>query len=82
MSKYPLRTKIVLDTKSIEQMSHFHYLGYDITYDADHKLAKFQSICNTVCRVLSRETRKETRLKFYKVIAVPELFYGFKCGFL
>ena len=55
-------TKIVLDNKSIEQVTHFRYLGcdntYDVDYDVDHKLAKFQTICDTVRRVVSRETRK------------------------
>ena len=41
---YPLRTKIVLDNKTIEQVSHFRYLGcgviYDVGYDVDHKLPK------------------------------------------
>ena len=35
-------------------MSHFHYLGCDITYDVDydvgHKLAKFRSIRSTIRR--------------------------------
>ena len=65
-----------MDNKSIEQASHFRYLGCDITYDVDHKLAKFQSICGTIQRVLSRKARKETGLKFYKVMAVPLLSYG------
>ena len=50
LKKKPLRTITVLD-KSIEQTSHFRYLGYEITYYADHYvdhiLAKFQSICGT-----------------------------------
>ena len=36
VGKYHLRTKIVLDNKSIEQVSHFRYLGCDITYDVDY----------------------------------------------
>ena len=78
MDKYPLRTKTVLDNMCIEQVSHFRYLGCDSTshmdYDADHKLAKFQSICGTIHLPLSRKTRKEIQLKFYKITGVP--FYG------
>ena len=31
VGKYSVRSKIVLDNDSREQVSHFHYLGYDIT---------------------------------------------------
>ena len=79
MIKYRLRTKIVLDNKSIDQVSHFRYLGcdatYDVDYDVDHKLAKLQSICGTVRQALQKETRKATRPESHKVMAVPVLLY-------
>ena len=72
IGKYPLRTKIKLDNKSIEQMSPLRYIGCDITYavdcDIDRKLAKYQSVCGIIRRLLSVKTRKDTRLKFYKVM--------------
>ena len=62
VAKYPLRTKIVLDNKCIEQVSHFCYFGcdvtYDVDYDVDHKSDKFQSICGTIRQSLSRKTRE------------------------
>jgi hypothetical protein len=30
--KYPVRTKIVIQDKFLEQVNHFKYLGYDITF--------------------------------------------------
>lgn len=33
-------------------------------------------MCGSIRRTLSRKTRKETGLKFYKVIATPMLLYG------
>ena len=69
MGQYLSRTKIVLDNKSIETVSHFHCLGYDISFDVDrdvdHKLAAFQSICGIIRHVLSMKISKKTRLKFY-----------------
>jgi hypothetical protein len=44
--KHPRRFKIVIDNNVIEQVSHFNYLGCDVSYkyDADLqiKLNKFQ----------------------------------------
>jgi hypothetical protein len=33
-------------------------------------------ICGIIARTLKKETRKETNLKFYKIMAVPVLLYG------
>ena len=78
--KFPTRSKIVIDNKLIERTNHFNYLGCDITYDRDkdieNKINKFQSICGTINRTLQNKTRKDTKLKFYKVMAVPVLMYG------
>lgn len=78
--KYPIRTKIIIDDKVIEQVKHFNYLGCDITYeysnDMKTKLQRFQHTCGTINKYLRNKTRKETLLKFYKVMAVPQLLYG------
>ena len=76
MGKYSLRTNIVLDKTSVEQVSCFSFLGCDITYDVDHMVAKFQSVCGTICQILSRKTKKEIQLKFYKIMAVPVVLFG------
>lgn len=77
--KYPIRTKIIIENQPIEQLSHFKYLGCDISYDYDedlkNKLARFQYICGTIKRIL-RNTRKETRMKFFRTMAIPILLYG------
>jgi hypothetical protein len=33
-------------------------------------------LCGTIHRTLKNKTKKETRLKFYKTVAVPALMYG------
>jgi hypothetical protein len=35
-------------------------------------------MCGTIKRTLTNKTRKDTQLKFYKVMAVPVLLYGCK----
>jgi hypothetical protein len=79
--KYPIRSKIVLNNKSIiEQVPNFNYLGCNATYkydeDLNDKLSKFQNICGVIARTLKKKTRKETNLKFYKITAVSVLLYG------
>jgi hypothetical protein len=42
--KYPVRIKIIIEDKSLEQVNHFRYLGYDVTFleetDTDAKIKK------------------------------------------
>jgi hypothetical protein len=79
--KYPIRLKTFLNNKSIiEQVSNFNYVGCNVTYkydeDLNYKLSKFQNICTVTARTLKTKTRKETNVKFYKIMAVPVLLYG------
>lgn len=78
--KQPVRTKIIINDHIIEQVNHFNYLGHDIGYDKDHdidiKLAKFQRICGTINRTCKNKFRRDTKLKFYKVMAIPVISYG------
>jgi hypothetical protein len=80
--KHPRRSKIVIDNKIMEQVSHFNYLGCDVSYNYDAdlqiKLNKFQYMCGTIKRTLTNKTRKDTQLKFYKVMVVPTLLYGYE----
>lgn len=66
--------------KNLEQIRHFNYLGCDISYDGDtdweRKLSAFRSICGTIHRNLKNKTRKDTRMKFYKTVAVPTFLYA------
>jgi len=64
----PVRTKIVIDNKIIEQVNLFNYLGNVIAYegelDTDKKLnnvLKITGILNNVFR--PQKTRKKTRIK-------------------
>lgn len=74
-----IRAKIVLEGKPIEQIHCFNYLGYNISYtkneDIQNKINKFSYVCGVINRSL-KNTRKETKIKFYKVMAAPMLLYG------
>lgn len=76
----PIRTKIVVNNKPVEQVKHFNYLGNDISYDRDkdinNKLHKYQIMCGIINRTLKNKVRTETKMKFYKVVAAPVLLYG------
>lgn len=80
IGKEPIRTKIAINNCCIEQVSHFNYLGSDVgfdkEYDVDNKICNFQRVCGTINRTFRNKIRKETKLKFYKVMAVPTLAYG------
>ena len=61
-------------------MSHFNYLendiGYDRNCDIDVKLDKFQMICEKINRVFRNKVRRDTKLKFYKIMAVLYCLMG------
>ena len=66
--------------KQSNELSHFTYPGCDITYDTTKyltiKLCTFRHSFGTLKRIFKNKTRKETQIKFHKVMAVPTLRYG------
>jgi hypothetical protein len=78
--KDPVRYKVVINGNILKQVSNFKYLGCNLScnYDEDvqTKLARFKIMCGTIRRVLGKQTRKATQLKFYKTMAIPSLLYG------
>jgi hypothetical protein len=64
----------------LNSVPNFNYLGCNVTYkyeeDLNDKLSKFQNICGVIARTLQKKTKKETNLKFYKIMAVPVLLHG------
>ena len=62
--KQPVRTKIVIDGKIMEQqVQNFNYLGCYVIYgteiDVDGKLNKFRNIYGTIHTCLKNKTRKK-----------------------
>jgi hypothetical protein len=60
VGKNHIRFKRVIDNKTIEQVSSFKYLGFNISYslkeDINIKLNKFQRMCGTIRRTLRQKT--------------------------
>lgn len=74
MGKYPVRTKIHVNGRILEQVSSSNSFRCEglltIDSDTENKLNKFKHICGTIHRILKYRTRKETKLNFYKTMAV------------
>jgi hypothetical protein len=62
-----LRTKIIINDETPEQVSQFTYLGCSISYqfsnDMEFKLAKFLKLIGTIKRTIFKKVRMETILK-------------------
>jgi len=65
-----LRTKIIINDETLEQVNQFTYLGCSISYqfsnDVESKMAKFLQL-----RTIFRKMRTETILKIYNTLIVP-----------
>jgi hypothetical protein len=77
----PVRTKIVIDNKIIEQVNSLNYLGnmisYDKELDIDNKLQKKIKITGILNNVFKpQKSLKKTRIKLHNTLALPVLLYG------
>jgi hypothetical protein len=77
----PIRSKNLINNKTIEQVNSFNFLGNLISYenemDTDNKLKnslKKTGIINNVFR--PKKTLKKTKIKLYNTLALPTLLYG------
>ena len=72
--KWPVCLKIVVNGQPREQISHFNFVGYDVSYDTKIDVTnKNQPACGTLHRTLHCKTT--IKLKFYKVMAEAVLSY-------
>jgi hypothetical protein len=46
-------------------------MGLNREMDISVKLQRFQQICGTIKRTFTGKVRKETLLRFYKIMAIP-----------
>ena len=77
----PVRTKIVIDNKIIEQVNLFNYLRNMISFEAeldiDYKLNNFLKITGILNNVLRpQKNLKKTRIELHNTLALPVLLYG------
>jgi len=75
-----LRTKIIINDETLEQVSQFTYQGYSISNqfsnDVVFKLAKFLQLIGTIKRTIFKKVRTETILKIYNTLILPTFLYG------
>jgi len=75
-----LRTKIIINDETLEQVSEFTYLRCSISYqfsnDVEFKLAKFLQLICTIKRTIFKKVRTETILKIYNTLVLPPFLYG------
>jgi hypothetical protein len=77
----PIRSKIVIDNRILEQVNTFTYLGCYISYqeekDIHSKITKFLQILGLLNNTLKPNLiQRRTRLKLYKTLPLPTLLYG------
>jgi len=77
----PVRTKIVIDNKTIEQINSFNCSGnmtsYEGELDIDNKLNNILKITFILKNLFRpQKTLKKTRMKLYITLALPVLLYG------
>ena len=69
-----LRTKIIINDETLEQVSQFTYLGCSISYqfsnDVVFKLATFLQLIGTIKRTIFKKVRTETILKIYNKLVL------------
>jgi len=75
-----LRTKIIINDETPDQVSQFISLGCSISNqfstNVESKLAKFLKLIGTIKRTIFRKVRTETILKIYNTLVLPTLLYG------
>ena len=75
-----MRTKIVIDNKTIEKVKLFNYLGnisYEGELDIDNKWNNFLKITGILNNVFRpQKTLRKTRIKLYNTLVLPVLLYG------
>ena len=75
-----LRTKIIINDETLEQVSQFTYLGCSISYqfsnDVEFKLATFLQLIGIIKRTVFKKVRIETILKIYNTLVSLTFLYG------
>ncbi|NSM56166.1 RNA-directed DNA polymerase [Wolbachia endosymbiont of Atemnus politus] len=77
----PVRSKIVINNRIVEQVNKFKYLGCTLSYedeiDIEIKLMNYTKITGLINKVFKpNQVQKHTRTRIYNTIAKPTLLYG------
>lgn len=77
---FPVHNKILVGGNILEQVSHFSFLGCDISYvshddnGTNKNIDMYQTMHGTIQRTLRNKTRLDMKMKFYKALTIPH--YG------
>lgn len=78
-SIYSVRIEIVINTKTLEQVSRLNIwkvmFRYENDNDIKYKINTFKNIRRVIYKTLRSRSRSSTRIRLYKTIAVPTLPY-------
>jgi hypothetical protein len=77
----PVRSKICINNKTLEQVNIYSCLGYYLSYeeekDLNMKIINFLKITGIINQIFQPNlVSKYTRIKIYKILARPTLAYG------
>ena len=79
-----IRTKIIINEETLEQVSQFTYLGCSISCQfsnaVEFKLAKFLQLIGTIKRTIFLKVRTETILKITTHQFYQHFYIGHKTG--
>jgi len=79
-----IRTKIIINEETLEQVSQFTYLGCSISCQfsnaVEFKLAKFLQLIGTIKRTIFKKVRRETILKIHNTLVLPKFYMVQKNG--
>jgi hypothetical protein len=77
----PVRRKIILDNKCLQQVKKFKYLGCEISYENEKDIQQEAAKCAQILGILNNTfkptpVRKSLRIKIYSALALPILLHG------
>ena len=79
-----LRTKVIINDETLQEVIQFTYLGCGISYqffnDVEFKLAKFLKLIGTIKRTIFKKVRTETILKITTHYFYQHFYMGQKTG--
>jgi hypothetical protein len=81
LGKDPVRSKICVNNKMLEQVNTFNYLGCTLSYEGEKdipsKISKFVKTIGVINQVFKPSlVQQHTRLNIYRNLARPVLTYG------
>lgn len=65
-------------TTNTNYTNNYCDIAYVFDQYVEQKFNRLQAVCRITRRTVGRRTRRETVTKYYKVMVIPTLLYGFE----